>query len=199
MFVPEWRPARPQPAILPAVIDIWRIHLAAGADPRADARDAMRWILAGYLACPPETLVFARRDGGKPVLTEPQPGLQFNLSHTRGLALLAVVLGMEVGIDVEHIRALRHRDAIARRVLPDDATADLLARPEEQRDRIFLGHWTAMEARQKAVGRGIFDPRARPGDIVAHGFEPAPGWLAHVAHRADAPAQHYRYLDYLQP
>ncbi len=43
---------------------------------------------------------------GKPVLSRKTDslGLCFNLSHSHGLAMLAVALGREVGIDVERIR-----------------------------------------------------------------------------------------------
>ncbi|MGB7437819.1 MAG: hypothetical protein WBW49_20565, partial [Candidatus Acidiferrum sp.] len=43
---------------------------------------------------------------GKPALSRKTDSLdsRFNLSHSHGLAMLAVALGREVGIDVERIR-----------------------------------------------------------------------------------------------
>ncbi|MGB9449720.1 MAG: hypothetical protein WBV50_04150, partial [Candidatus Acidiferrum sp.] len=70
------------------------------------AHGITRNILSGYLQTSPETLSFSVGPNGKPVLSRKTDSLdlRFNLSHSHGLAMLAVALGREVGIDVERIR-----------------------------------------------------------------------------------------------
>ncbi len=76
---------------------------------------------------------------------------RFNLSHCRGIQLLAVACALEVGIDVERIRSVRRRAALLARCF----TASERARLEEAPDRELLRHWAAKEALVKAIGRGI--------------------------------------------
>src|SRR5271170_6522339 len=68
----------------------------------------MRRILGSYLYSPPESLVFREAVGGKPALLlgASNAPLRFNLSHSKTTALLAVALGLEVGVDVEDIRPI---------------------------------------------------------------------------------------------
>ena len=201
---PDWRHGRERPVTLPAVIDIWRIGLAdatrvlseTGASGERDrARAATMVILAAYLGQPVDELRLRRPARGKPRLASPPTDLQFNLSHTRGMALLAIARGVEVGIDVERDRDVPNRLAMARRVFPA-AVADELARLDDAaQNHAFLSAWTAMEARQKAFGRGIFERRVEDHDARAFGFSPAPGWLAHVAVVA-ASKMEFRYFDH---
>jgi 4'-phosphopantetheinyl transferase len=97
------------------------------------------------------------------------------------MALLAVAQSTEVGIDVEVDRPVENRLKLARRVFRNEQHNMLEGLPQEQQSRRFLQLWTAMEARQKCVGRGIFDRPADEDELQLFGFVPAPGWLAHVA------------------
>jgi 4'-phosphopantetheinyl transferase len=66
------------------------------------ARATLRALLGRYLGAPPGELHFAHAAQGKPAL--PGCGLHFNVSHTQGLALIAVTRAGEVGVDVERLR-----------------------------------------------------------------------------------------------
>ena len=66
------------------------------------ARVRLRQILARYLKKAPAELEFHYESHGKPYLTSP---LQFNLSHSKDLALLAVCFDHPVGIDIEFYSA----------------------------------------------------------------------------------------------
>ena len=70
------------------------------------ARGVLRDLLGRYLATPPGHLRFGYNPFGKPDLS-PEFGsrLTFNLSHSAGLALIAIAAGSSVGVDLEHIRA----------------------------------------------------------------------------------------------
>jgi 4'-phosphopantetheinyl transferase len=193
----------------PADVHVWRIDLSAGddphepttltddeiararrlLDPRAQRRFlalrcATRAILARYLDRRPETLAFGQAARGKPVLADPAAEWCFNLSDSRDLALLAVARAHPLGIDVEHVRPVPRRDAIARRLLGDPVVEALGRLPADAADALFFREWTAFEARQKATGDGLAGPRADPGEWPVRHFVPAPGTIAALAHRA---------------
>jgi len=133
---------------------------------------ALRSILGEWLGEPPEHLRFASGRWGKPVLDRPfsDAAVEFNLSHTAELGLVAVTRGRRVGIDVETIRPLNEMLDIARRVLAARDCAVLTALPPEQAIEAFWRAWTANEACLKAVGSGLgagepairLDRRGRP-------------------------------------
>jgi 4'-phosphopantetheinyl transferase len=197
------------PARLPAdAVHVWRIDLSARdrsgepatlapdeiararrlIDPRAQdrfiaLRQATRAILARYVDRPAEALAFGREARGKPVLADPPGDWCFNLSDSGDLALLAVARSRPLGIDVEYVRAVPRRDAIARRLLGDAVVAALARLPADAGDILFFREWTAFEARQKATGAGLAGPRADPGEWPVRHFAPAPGVIAALAQR----------------
>src|SRR5438445_12259754 len=65
-------------------------------------RAFLRTILSQYLEVPPKDLQFRYNGYGKPYLADQfaSSKLQFNLAHSRGLALYAVALNIEVGVDI---------------------------------------------------------------------------------------------------
>jgi hypothetical protein len=78
-----------------------------------------------------------------------------SLSHTDGLAAVAVSDGGVTGVDVERIRPLRHMDRIAARLgidLPDG--------PDEARLQAFFAGWVRAEAQGKALREGLSAPAA---------------------------------------
>jgi 4'-phosphopantetheinyl transferase len=206
--LPVWQPGPERPLLLPAVVDVWRIRLdgsparQAGVDTlseRGRARAAMTRILAACLDREAAELVVERPGKGKPRVASPAIDLRFNLSHTRGMALLAVATGIDVGIDIEVARDVPNRLAMARRVFPPSVVASLGLLDDHGQNRAFLSAWTAMEARQKTFGRGIFESRVDDTAVQGFGFAPAPGWLAHVAVDAAAGPVEFRYFDATGP
>ena len=67
---------------------------------------ALRSILASYLEADPRAVRFSIDDGGKPRLDADWNAmpLTFNLSHSRGRALVAVTQDREVGVDLERFQ-----------------------------------------------------------------------------------------------
>ena len=85
--------------------------------------------------------------------------VRFNLTHGRRHEAVAVVIGANVGIDVEEF-APPDRDGVAETVLSDDEYAAYLAIPSTGRDTAFLRAWTRKEAVLKAAGVGfLVEPR----------------------------------------
>ena len=136
-----------------------RFHFAEDRALYVAAHAAMRRVLAGYAGVPPERLVFATEPDGKPFLHTPRvPALSFNLSHTRGYALLGVANGRPVGVDVEAMRPLDD-DPLAEAVMTAAELAEWRALPAAARPYAILRLWCVKEAWLKARGMGLgLDP-----------------------------------------
>jgi 4'-phosphopantetheinyl transferase len=118
----------------------------------------LRLLLAAYLDADPQRLEFVFNEQGKPRLSGPDCRLRFNMSHTRGLTMIAVCLDAELGIDVEALRPVEDRDDIAARHFSPIERRSLQAEPEADRDLAFLRCWTRKEAYVKARGEGLSLP-----------------------------------------
>ena len=124
------------------------------------ARGQLRMILGRYTGADPTALVFSYGPRGKPALSgQFQPAnLKFNLSHSGELALLAVTLDREVGVDIEDIHTLNDAEAIAERLFSPNETSVFRALPEPERLEGFFRCWTCKEAYVKATGDGLSRP-----------------------------------------
>lgn len=118
-----------------------------------------RSVLAARLGCRPEELVFSPDLHGKPRLKHPAaPMLLFNLSHTPGMAVLAVAEGREPGVDVESFRRKVDALALARRYFATPELAILDTLDGEALQEHFITLWTLKEAWLKAKGTGLREP-----------------------------------------
>ena len=126
-------------------------------------RAGLRRLVAAYLGQEPAALRFAATPLGKPFLRgqEGGSGLRFSLSHSEGLAVFALTVGREVGIDVEARRPVPDADAVARRFFSPLEVSTLQSLPSDQRAEAFLTCWTRKEAFLKAGGRGLSFPLDR--------------------------------------
>jgi 4'-phosphopantetheinyl transferase len=113
------------------------------------ARAALRQILGHELEQPSSSLRFANRDQGKPYLLG-NVALQFNVSHSYGLCLIAVTDGIPVGVDVERIAPLDDLPTLADEILAPAEIAVLGACNDPL--RLFYSCWTRKEAYVKARG-----------------------------------------------
>jgi 4'-phosphopantetheinyl transferase len=120
-------------------------------------RAALRTILGGYLGAEPAEIVFQYEANGKPRLMniENPTALQFNLAHSDELALVAVVRGCEVGVDVERLRPVGHMEQIAHRYFHQAEADEILRSAPATRLAAFMSCWTAKEAILKAIGTGL--------------------------------------------
>lgn len=116
------------------------------------ARAGMRSVLGAEVGLSPETLQFAYNANGKPTLADWREGASFNLSHSHGLAALAMCEAT-VGADIERLGAV-HEDVAQRFFSPVEA-AVVQSTPEADRAATFYRFWTAKEAFLKALGTGF--------------------------------------------
>jgi len=122
------------------------------------ARGSLRVILALYAQCKPEDLAFFNGEHGKPALAARwnETGVMFNVSHSVGLALVAVCRSRDVGVDVEHQgRDVKNMLQLARRFFSEREYEQISALPEAQQRAVFLRCWTRKEAFVKALGTGL--------------------------------------------
>jgi 4'-phosphopantetheinyl transferase len=93
---------------------------------------------------------------GKPALEGAPRDLRFNVSHSGGLAVLAVAEGRAVGVDIEFMRDITRLERIADRFFSPAEKAALAKLPADQKGRLFLRIWTVREGVVKATGEGVW-------------------------------------------
>jgi 4'-phosphopantetheinyl transferase len=145
------------------------------------SRGVLRVLLGRYVGKDPATLQFVASARGKPALVDhapvgssagPEPEssavtrMQFNLSHSGGLALYAFADGVPVGVDVELARRPIDEVAIASRTFGAAEAERLRKLDTETRRREFLRAWVRHEARLKCLGVGIAGAAAARGKSV---------------------------------
>lgn len=117
------------------------------------SRTALRYLLGQATRQPPAELVFAYGPYGKPWLPQ-APQVQFNLSHSEGLGLLAIA-PCAIGVDVEQLDRKLDPLPLAQRFFPA-VEADYLAQLDPTaRQSAFLRSWVMKEALLKATGQGL--------------------------------------------
>lgn len=154
-------------------------------------RAALRRVLGAYLGAEPRDIGFVIAEHGKPGLA-PIHGsnITFNISHSHGLALLAVTRDYPLGVDVEKSRFVIDYPRIARRFFSVRETQTLEALPPGAQQAAFFRCWSRKEAVIKGHGRGIalglgnFDVTLAPGDppkLEATRWDPpeAARWALH--------------------
>lgn len=142
------------------------------------ARGILREILGCYLKVPPGSLRFQYSAYGKPSLAEEfcSTRLQFNISHTNGIILLAFAIDLELGIDVEKVQSDLATEELAERYFSAHEVAVIRSLPKSLRAEAFFNCWTQKEAFIKAIGEGLSCPLDQ-FDVVPTPGEPA-GLLA---------------------
>jgi 4'-phosphopantetheinyl transferase len=123
------------------------------------AHGVLRDLLARYLLTQPGRVKFVHNAFGKPEVS-PEFGnkLRFNLSHSGGLALIAIAIASNVGVDVEYIRARSDCADVARHFFSAAEVDYLTALPSHQYAEAFFNCWTKKEAYLKACGQGLAVP-----------------------------------------
>jgi 4'-phosphopantetheinyl transferase len=148
------------------------------------ARSYLRRILSLYLDIPPEKIEFGYASLGKPHIIGAK--LEFNLSHSEGLAVYGIGTVHPIGIDIEHTRSLPVVELVNRFFSPTER--DIFhALPPTLHQAAFFHAWTQKEAYLKASGTGLhtpldrievsIDPRTLPQILnITEGNNPIGDW-----------------------
>jgi 4'-phosphopantetheinyl transferase len=143
-----------------------RYHFEADRVRFAIAHLHQRRILGAYLECEPDRVSFHLSRFGKPRVAADRP-LNFNLSHSRHFAMLAISTETEVGVDVEDVRPMEPE--VAQHYFSPVEQAALASLEGEDWLHGFYRCWTRKEAILKAEGVGLqlplssFDVSLLPG------------------------------------
>ncbi len=195
-----WSTAASVVPIADREVHLWRIRLDAAADRLDDCarllsadenekarrfkfdvhrsryvvtRATLRTLLSKYLRKPPSDVSILEGRHGKPEIGSEGEDLEFNLSHSGGLAVFAFGRGRRVGVDIEETgRDVEFRD-LAQRFFSEQERAVLRGVPDPDVREAFYECWTRKEAYIKALGLGVthgldnfavaFGPAAEPG------------------------------------
>jgi 4'-phosphopantetheinyl transferase len=133
-----------------------RFYFPADRNRYIISHGSLRTILALYLRCEPGQFSFSVNAYGKPSLDEEH--LEFNLSHSGDLALVAITRERKIGVDVEKVRTGISAEIIGGHYFSKTEMAELQALPVEQREAAFFLCWTRKEAYIKAQGMGLSLP-----------------------------------------
>lgn len=130
---------------------------------RSDARRfiashaMLRFVLGRCLDVDPASLRFESGAHGKPALRHPGADIRFNLSRAGERALLAVTIGLDVGVDIERERDIEVME-LARRFFSVGEHHALSDFPVSDRLAAFYRCWTRKESFIKARGHGLSFP-----------------------------------------
>ena len=133
-----------------------RLKAKTDRDAFIKTRASLRSLIGRETGLPPKDIAFRYSAWGKPSVDAPgRPAVDFNVSHTKGLSIIALARGASVGVDVEPCRPCPDRIRITTDVFGLEVAQQLLAVDSGRQDAAFLRLWTAGEAFVKARGLGF--------------------------------------------
>lgn len=187
-----------------------RFRFPRDQDQFVMARGTLRAILAQYLNVAPASLQFGYEKNGKPYLRMAsglRSPLQFNVSHTHGLALYAMAWYHPLGVDVEQAHAKLADALTAQQFLSPTELMAFQRLPQPLQSTAFFNSWTCKEAVLKAMGAGLsvapdtiavtLDEKAAPRWIEVPAaaspwslwqFTPQPGYVGALAMQGEGAA-----------
>ena len=118
-------------------------------------RGTLRRVIGDYLGTVPRKIKFAARRYGKPYISAEDLDLRFNVSHSRGIAVIAVSLKREVGVDVEFVDRNFDVFKVAPSLFSAVEVSRLRSLPSRLQTVAFFASWTQREALLKATGDGF--------------------------------------------
>jgi 4'-phosphopantetheinyl transferase len=195
-----------------------RFHFQRDRDRFVIVRGVLRILLSIYIRIPPEQIRLQYSTYGRPSLAPDQSDtlLDFNVSHSQELALLAFSQGQAVGIDLEYVRQDIVHEQIAEHFFSAQEVASLRALPGDLQAAAFFNCWTRKEAFIKATGEGLSRPldqfsmslvpdeaarllaiQGQPEEVpkwFIQSLEPGSGYAAALV--AQRPVEHIHHWDY---
>ena len=125
----------------------------------AKCRSILRSTLSKWLNCDPNEINIIHRENGKPYL-EHSKVIEFNITHTKGLAAIAFSIDSEIGIDVENLNREINLDQVAKKVFTKSEQSLIDSNNQKDKKKMFYRLWTSKESYLKATGLGLrVDPR----------------------------------------
>lgn len=212
----EWRSPQAKITLSRSEVHVWRVQLdptvsrlqklvstlSAEEIKKADrfhsnidrlrslqSRGVLRDILGRYTQIKPSAIRLTKNSYDRPHLT-PRNDLDFNVSHSSNLILIAIARERSVGVDIERLRSVANADGVAQQFFSGPENDFLQALPLAERQRAFFQCWTRKEAYVKALGTGLSTPLNEFTVSLANKDTPSL-----VINNADEFAWHVRELD----
>ncbi len=140
-------------------------------------RATLRTLLGARLGMRAQDVPIGRGRRGRPHV-EGAASVDFNVTHTRGTALIAFASSGRIGVDIEHGERELNVAGVARKFMSPREQAMLLGLDDDARRRTLLRLWTCKEAMSKATGDALSAPFRRMDVDVTRSLElvdgPAP-------------------------
>ena len=171
----EWRSGSGPPSLGCSEVHVWKVP-GRPTGHREAVREELLILIGRYMGVAPGDLQFVIGEYGKPALDPWRhvSAIEFNVSHSHGLGLIALAQNRLVGIDIEKRRGNAGVEAVRR---------DFLHLPADAGAVDFYAAWTRREAEVKARGGSIVLSRGVPSGAdgewqlidlaVGHGFSAA--------------------------
>lgn len=121
------------------------------------ARGILRSLLGRYLEVTPRKIKIEYSDYGKPHFQN-EKAINFNISHSKQMAVFAFSKYCNIGIDIEFINKKIEFDEIAKRFFSKNEVKTLNSLSDKDKVIGFYNCWTRKEAFIKAVGEGLSFP-----------------------------------------
>ena len=156
-------------------------------------RGILRYLLSSYLCCDPPDTPIRVDDRGKPYVPgrQDESTVQFSISHSAGLAVLAFGRGASIGVDVERISGFDSMRQVAALNFTSTEMRELENASETECVGAFFRLWTRKEAVLKASGEGLLLP-ADCVDVSSPG-NGEKTWVTRI--KAGSHARDYRLAD----
>jgi 4'-phosphopantetheinyl transferase len=124
-------------------------------DRYVQSHSLMRKLLGSYAGVVPAAISYSSNAHGKPQLQPASDGepIYFNLTHSAGIAALAVSRSYKLGIDIEMIRPIERE--IAENYFSSHELCTLQSLPPGEWLAGFYRCWTSKEALLKGEGLGL--------------------------------------------
>ena len=118
-------------------------------------RLALRRLLSQKLACKPETIQFSYNNAARPQLKHPSSTLQFNISHSDNISLIAIADKLLIGVDIEQNNVNIEHLQVAHSVFCKNEIQLLVDKTNSSQRILFYRIWTIKEAVLKLLGTGF--------------------------------------------
>lgn len=135
-----------------------RFHLSLHQERFIIAHGWLRNVLSLYIDKAPASIAYHFTQHKKPYL-DPIEGLslRFNLSHSADIAVCAISIDQELGVDIEKM-GTENKEDLAKRFFSESEYNLITSAPPENRVILFYQLWARKEAILKATGKGLSIP-----------------------------------------
>lgn len=150
----QWKDVTPHLALLENEVHLWRISEVPPKTTGSLA--ACLPLFKHYLG---DAYSINRNENGKPLVYNSDltlHNIQFNISHTKNVFLVAFVSSALIGVDIEDLESNRPWQSLADRFFALQEAQQIKAVDESQQLDLFFKFWTLKEAMIKCLGISIF-------------------------------------------